>query len=88
VPCAAEPERTCVGCRKRAAVSQLLRVVAQEGAAQPDPGRRLPGRGAHLHRDLACLADAERRRALPRALRVAAPLDLTALRAEIAANHS
>jgi predicted RNA-binding protein YlxR (DUF448 family) len=45
----------------------------------PDERRRLPGRGAHLHRDPACLALAERRRALPRALRATAPLDLAAL---------
>jgi uncharacterized protein len=83
VPDGAGPERTCVGCRARAPASQLLRVVARDGAAVPDPGRRLPGRGAHLHRDGRCLADAVRRRALPRALRVAAPLDLTALRTEI-----
>jgi len=83
VPDAAGPERTCVGCRTRAPAAELLRVVAQDGVAVPDPVRMLPGRGAHLHRDAACLAQAERRRALPRALRVAGPLDLTALRAEI-----
>jgi len=87
VPAAAEPERTCVGCRQRAPASQLLRVVADDGTARPDPMRRLPGRGAHLHRDAGCLAEAERRRALPRALRLAVPLDLSALRAEIAVNH-
>jgi hypothetical protein len=37
----------------------------------PDPKRRLPGRGAHLHPDPTCLALAERRRAFGRALRVA-----------------
>jgi predicted RNA-binding protein YlxR (DUF448 family) len=61
----------------------LLRVVVQDGVAVPDPGRRLPGRGAHLHPDPACLAQAERRRALPRALRVPGPLDLTVLHAVI-----
>jgi predicted RNA-binding protein YlxR (DUF448 family) len=65
----------------------LLRVVARDGVALPDPGRRLPGRGAHLHRDPACLEQAERRRALPRALRVAGPLDLTTLRAAIDDDH-
>jgi predicted RNA-binding protein YlxR (DUF448 family) len=80
VPESPGPERTCVGCRKRAPASQLLRVVAQDGLAVPDLERRLRGRGAHLHRDVACLDLAERRRALPRALRVDAVLDLTALR--------
>jgi len=40
----------------------------------------LPGRGAWIHPTSACLALAERRRAVPRALRVTGPLDLTAVR--------
>ena len=55
-------------------------MVAVEGAVVPDPGRRLPGRGAHLHPDLACLELAERRKAFPRALRVPPPLDAAAVR--------
>ena len=55
-------------------------MVAVEGAVVPDPARRLPGRGAHLHRDLACLDLAERRKAFPRALRVPGPLDAAAVR--------
>jgi uncharacterized protein len=79
------PERTCVGCRSRAPAADLLRVVARDGVAVPDPARRLPGRGAHLHPDPACLDQADRRRALPRALRVPGPLDLGALRAALGA---
>jgi predicted RNA-binding protein YlxR (DUF448 family) len=79
------PLRTCVGCRRQAPAAELLRVVARDGAVVPDPGRRLPGRGAHLHRDEACLTSAVRRRALPRALRVEGPLDLTVLRSELSA---
>ena len=75
------PVRTCVGCRQRAAVGELLRVVAVEGALVPDPSRRLPGRGAHVHPVVGCLDLAERRRAFPRALRVPAPLDASAVRA-------
>jgi predicted RNA-binding protein YlxR (DUF448 family) len=69
-----------VGCRERAPAAELLRVVARDGAAVPDEARRLPGRGAHLHRSAECLALAERRRSLPRALRVPGPLDLDAVR--------
>ena len=76
----AAPNRTCVGCRQRAPSVELLRVVARDGQLVPDPARRLPGRGAHLHRDAACLALAERRKAFPRALRVPGPLDPAALR--------
>jgi predicted RNA-binding protein YlxR (DUF448 family) len=64
------PVRTCVGCRKRAPVTDLLRVVARDGALVPDPRRRLPGRGASLHPTPECLHAAERRRAFPRALRL------------------
>lgn len=52
-----------------------------DGALVPDPRRRLPGRGAWLHRDPECLRTAERRRAFPGALRVPGPLDAAPLRA-------
>ncbi|MGH8969998.1 MAG: YlxR family protein [Actinomycetes bacterium] len=80
----AVPVRTCVGCRARVPADQLVRVVARDGIAVPDLGRRLPGRGAHLHPRLACLELAGRRRALPRSLRVDWSLDLAPLRASIA----
>jgi len=64
-----EPVRTCIGCRQRASRAELLRVVAVEGELVLDPAGRLPGRGAHLHRDLGCLDLADRRRAFNRALR-------------------
>ncbi len=77
--------RTCVGCRKQASTSELLRVVAVESedgvsVIEPDPARIRPGRGAHLHPDPACLALAERRRALGRALRVTGVVDPGPLR--------
>ena len=68
-----QPVRTCVGCRQRAAKADLLRVVLDDrGAGRevvPDPGGRLPGRGAHLHPTADCLQQALRRRAFTRALR-------------------
>ena len=64
------PVRTCVGCRKPAAKSQLLRVVCVDGVVTADLDARLEGRGAYLHRDLACLAKAEQRRAFRRAFRL------------------
>ncbi|MFI7600696.1 YlxR family protein [Actinoplanes sp. NPDC049681] len=79
------PVRTCIGCRSRVPTSQLLRFVAVRDGddlrLQPDPGRRLPGRGAHLHPDPACFAQAERRRAFGRALRLTGVAD-TGLLAE------
>ncbi|MEV6805804.1 YlxR family protein [Streptomyces sp. NPDC017248] len=74
------PERTCLGCRKRAAKDDLLRIVESGDACVPDPRGTLPGRGAYVHPALVCLDQAVRRRAFPRALRVPGPLDTKALR--------
>src|SRR4051794_9525031 len=75
----AGPTRTCVGCRVRAPASELIRFVAVGSGVdlrlQPDPSRRLPGRGAHLHPEPACFALAERRRAFGRALRLTGVAD-------------
>ncbi|GLW48519.1 DNA-binding protein [Streptomyces sp. NBRC 14336] len=74
------PERTCVGCRERAAKKDLLRIVAIKDECVPDHRGTLPGRGAYVHPALVCLDLAVRRRAFPRALRAPGPLDTTALR--------
>ncbi|MBV7698081.1 YlxR family protein [Streptomyces sp. TRM70350] len=74
------PERTCVGCRERAAKTELLRIVAIEDACVPDPRGTLPGRGAYVHPALVCLDQAIRRRAFTRALRAPGALDTKALR--------
>ncbi|MCX4917390.1 MULTISPECIES: YlxR family protein [unclassified Streptomyces] len=77
------PERTCVGCRERAAKRDLLRIVAVEGECVPDHRGTLPGRGAYVHPALVCLDLAIRRRAIPRALRAPGPLDTAALRLHV-----
>ena len=80
--------RTCVGCRAREAKSALLRVVAvgdQPPRLIPDPAGRLPGRGASVHPDPRCVDLADKRRAFPRALRLAGPLDVTPVRDHVAA---
>jgi len=72
-----------VGCRARVAKAELLRLVVVDGCVTADSQGRLPGRGAHLHLDLGCFDLAVRRRAFPRAFRVAGPLDTTVLRSLI-----
>ncbi|HEX2903317.1 MAG TPA: YlxR family protein [Jatrophihabitans sp.] len=80
------PVRTCIGCRLRVPVTELLRVVAAPEVRSeptgssvrevlPDPRRRAGGRGAWLHPDAGCLALAMRRRAFGRALRCGDRLD-------------
>ncbi|MDQ3616890.1 MAG: YlxR family protein [Actinomycetota bacterium] len=74
LPCPAGPVRTCVGCRRRAAKCELMRVVAIESesgwSVVPDARRRSPGRGAHVHPTSECVDLAISRRAFSRALRV------------------
>ena len=79
----AGPVRTCVGCRERDVKPALLRVVVADGVLTVDPAGRLPGRGASVHPDPACVDLAERRRAFPRALKVPGPLDLAPVRAHV-----
>jgi predicted RNA-binding protein YlxR (DUF448 family) len=69
------PVRTCIGCRKRAAKRELLRVTAGSDpngrpAVVPDPTATRPGRGAHLHPTSECYDLAVRRKAFARALRL------------------
>ncbi|MFD3803623.1 YlxR family protein [Streptomyces sp. NPDC058611] len=78
------PERTCVGCRERAAKNELLRIVAVGDECVPDPRGTLPGRGAYVHPAVVCLDQAVRRRAFPRALRSAGTLDTAELRTAVA----
>jgi predicted RNA-binding protein YlxR (DUF448 family) len=70
---AVTPTRSCLVCRRRAPKSCLLRLnVAPSGALRADPLARLPGRGAYLCGEAACLDKALRGggAALARALRV------------------
>lgn len=69
-----------MGCRERAAKSDLLRIVAIEDECVPDPRGTLPGRGAYVHPAVVCLDLAVRRRAFPRALRSRSALDTAELR--------
>lgn len=81
---ASEPVRTCVGCRATGSRQALLRVVAPAGSTGVavlvvDVARRMQGRGAWLHPDPHCLELAVKRRAFGRALRLAVPVDASAI---------
>ncbi|MGI4895780.1 MAG: YlxR family protein [Janthinobacterium lividum] len=71
-----------MGCRQRVEQSSLLRIVAATDGERllVDVRRRLPGRGAWLHHSVTCLDQAEKRRALPRALRQPGPVDFSGVR--------
>ena len=68
------PLRQCVGCREMKPKKELIRVVrSPEGAVSLDFGGKLPGRGAYLCPQAACLARARKARALERAFDAALP---------------
>ena len=74
-----DPERTCIGCGRRRAQRELVRVsVGADGTLRIGAGA---GRGAYLCPDAACVERAVQSRALPRRLRadVRLPDDLEAL---------
>jgi predicted RNA-binding protein YlxR (DUF448 family) len=61
------PIRTCAGCGRKAAQSELLRLAAPDGVLRPVP--RGEGRGVYTCRRLACFERAAARRAFNRTLR-------------------
>ncbi|MSO95549.1 MAG: YlxR family protein [Thermoleophilia bacterium] len=63
----AAPERTCVGCGRRAPQAELLRFGSVEGLLTA--GRTLPGRGAYTCRRLVCFERAVASRGFNRVLR-------------------
>ena len=73
-----ESVRTCVACRTRRPQRALVRLRRRpDGVVVPAVGRRTRGRSAYLCPARACFEQAQRRRALERALgRVGAPEEL------------
>ena len=70
--------RTCIGCRARQEPGSdppLAHVVAVGQVVTPDPHGVLGGRGAWVHPH--CVAEATKRRAWARALRLEGPVDLS-----------
>jgi predicted RNA-binding protein YlxR (DUF448 family) len=68
------PMRQCVGCREMKPKRELIRVVrSPEGAVSLDFRGKLPGRGAYVCPNEACLARARKSRALERAFDAALP---------------
>jgi uncharacterized protein len=63
------PVRSCAGCRQKLPRARLLRLVARDGKAVPDPRAALPGRGAWLCRIEACARAALKQRGISRALK-------------------
>ncbi|MFC7402874.1 YlxR family protein [Citricoccus sp. GCM10030269] len=75
------PVRTCVGCRRKEDDTKLVRLAlvgeADSRSVVPDWRRRMPGRGAWLHPETACLQTALKKGAFNRAFR--GRVDVTSL---------
>ena len=71
------PMRQCVGCREMKPKKDLIRVVrSPEGTISLDFKGKMPGRGAYVCPDPACLAKARKSRALERAFETAIPAEV------------
>ena len=71
------PQRQCVGCREMKNKRDLIRVVrSPEGTISLDFKGKLPGLGAYVCPDPACLAKARKSRALERAFETAIPAEV------------
>lgn len=68
-----EPVRSCAGCGRKAAQSELLRFAAVERRLAQ--GRSLPGRGVYTCRRLRCFERARDRRAFNRVLKQTLEVD-------------
>ena len=83
------PQRQCMGCRERKAKREMIRVVrGTDGTVSLDFGGKAPGRGAYICPDPACLAKAQKSKALERSLEVPIPEEVyERLAHEMEGNH-
>lgn len=71
------PLRQCLGCREMKPKKELIRVVrSPEGDVSLDFRGKLPGRGAYVCPDSACLAKARKAKALERAFSAPLPAEV------------
>lgn len=71
------PMRQCLGCREHKPKKELIRVVrSPEGTVSLDFKGKLPGRGAYVCPQAACLAKARKSKALERAFDTALPTEV------------
>jgi predicted RNA-binding protein YlxR (DUF448 family) len=69
--------RRCVACREMREKHQLARIVrTPDGAIQPDPTGKAPGRGAYICKTDACTARAKKIKGLERSFSRAVPSEV------------
>lgn len=81
------PIRMCVACRRRRPRRELVRMVAGPDGVGLDVQRRLPGRGAYICPEVACVKAAKRRgaRVVRQALRAGGEYEVVSALSSIAA---
>ncbi len=73
----AAPQRMCVVCRQMKDKRELIRVVrSKDGQFSIDPGGKMPGRGAYVCNDEACISRLEKVRGLERAFKGSVPSEI------------
>ncbi|MCL2617093.1 MAG: YlxR family protein [Defluviitaleaceae bacterium] len=73
------PLRKCVGCGQMKVKPELLRVVrAPEGGFAIDPAGKMPGRGAYVCAQAACIAKAQKHKGLERSYKAGVPKEVYA----------
>lgn len=60
------PMRMCIGCRKMHPKHELIKFVYKNDIAEIDIDSKKPGRGAYLCRDINCIRNARKKKALSR----------------------
>ena len=82
------PMRQCIGCQTSRPKKELVRVVrGPDGTISIDTVGKKPGRGAYLCPDPACLAKAQKKKALERSFEQPVPAEVyEALAAQLAIN--
>ena len=77
------PMRQCIGCQQSRPKKELVRVVrGPDGTVSIDAVGKKPGRGAYLCPDPACLAKAQKKKALERSFEQPVPAEVYAALAE------
>jgi predicted RNA-binding protein YlxR (DUF448 family) len=74
----AEPMRRCIGCMTSRPQRELIRIAYQNGELTVDETGKAPGRGVYLCRQESCVAMAEKRNGLQRALKTGFTKEQTA----------
>ena len=67
------PERMCIGCRQMRPKTELIKVVMKDETIEIDTSQKKPGRGAYLCKDMECLTNAQKKKALSKHFKTAVP---------------